>query len=157
MQVSNRKNTGQLLWKKIEKNSKATGWDSGCATNRTPCSVGFLKIHAGSFWIWKYGSCNKEVQSSKSKWIQTPKSMDAAMKMISELKAEVTILTIKLAEYKSIRGQLNTIGLMQQNELLWNKLQRYEGWFFAIAFGFIFPGKKAIFWQKFKNSQDTSS
>ena len=49
------------------------------------------------------------------------------MKMISELKAEVTILTIELAEYKSIRGQLNTIGLVQQNKLLWNKLQRYEG------------------------------
>lgn len=53
--------------------------------------------------------------------------MDATMKMISELKVEITILTIELAEYKSIHGQLNTIDLVQQNELLWNKLQRYEG------------------------------
>ena len=145
MQVSNKKIPGNFSGKKIEKNSKATEWDSGCATNRTPCSVGFLKIHAGSFWIWKYGSCNKEVQSSEAKWIQTPKSMDATMKMISELKVEITILTIELAEYKSIHGQLNTMGLVQQNELLWNKLQRYEGWFVAIAFGFIFLGTKAIF------------
>lgn len=71
--------------------------------------------------------------------------MDATMKMISELKVEITILTIELAEYKSIHGQLNTMGLVQQNELLWNKLQRYEGWFVAIAFGFIFLGTKAIF------------
>lgn len=71
--------------------------------------------------------------AAKMSYLQKPKesklqrALDAAMKMISELKAEVTILTIKLAEYKSIRGQLNTIGLEQQNELLWNKLQRYEG------------------------------
>ena len=54
------------------------------------------------------------------------KALDAAMKMISELKAKVTALTAELAEYKSVRGQLNTAGLEQQNELLRNKLHRYE-------------------------------
>lgn len=48
------------------------------------------------------------------------------MKMISELKAKVAALTAELAEYKSVRGQLNTAGLEQQNELLRNKLHRYE-------------------------------
>ena len=54
------------------------------------------------------------------------KALDAAMKMISELKAKVASLTAELAEYKSVRGQLNTAGLEQQNELLRNKLQKYE-------------------------------
>ena len=48
------------------------------------------------------------------------------MKMISELKAMVAALTAELAEYKSVRGQLNTAELEQQNGLLRNKLHRYE-------------------------------
>ena len=48
------------------------------------------------------------------------------MKMISELKAKVSALTAELAEYKSVRGQLNTAELEQQNEVLRNKLHRYE-------------------------------
>ena len=43
-----------------------------------------------------------------------------------ELKAKVASLTAELAEYKSVRSQLNTAGLEQQNELLRNKLHRYE-------------------------------
>ena len=39
---------------------------------------------------------------------------------------KVAALTAELAEYKSVRGQLNTAGLEQQNELLRNKLHRYE-------------------------------
>ena len=64
------------------------------------------------------------VQESKESKLQ--KALDAAMKMISELKAKVAALTAELAEYKSVRGQLNTAGLGQQNELLRNKLHRYE-------------------------------
>ena len=41
------------------------------------------------------------VQERKESKIQ--KTLDAAMKMISELKAKVTALTAELAEYKSIR------------------------------------------------------
>ena len=64
------------------------------------------------------------VQERKESKLQ--KALDAAMKMISELKAKVVALTAELAEYKSVRGQLNTAGLEQQNELLMNKLHRYE-------------------------------
>ena len=64
------------------------------------------------------------VQERKESKLQ--KALDAAMKMISELKAKVASLTAELAEYKSVRGQLNTAGLEQQNELLRNKLQKYE-------------------------------
>ena len=48
------------------------------------------------------------------------------MKMISELKAKVAALTAELAEYKSVRGQLRTVDLEKENELLRNKLHRYE-------------------------------
>lgn len=54
------------------------------------------------------------------------KALEAALKMVNELKTKVTALTAELAEYKSVRGQLNTAGLEQQNELLMNKLHRYE-------------------------------
>ena len=64
------------------------------------------------------------VQERKESKLQ--KALDAAMKMISVLKAKVTALTAELAEYKSVRGQLNAAGLEQQNELLRNKLHRYE-------------------------------
>ena len=64
------------------------------------------------------------VQERKESKLQ--KALNVAMKMISELKAKVAALTIELAEYKSVRGQLNTAGLEQQNELLRNKLHRYE-------------------------------
>ena len=64
------------------------------------------------------------VQERKEYKLQ--KALEAAMKVISELKAKVAALTAELAEYKSVRGQLNTAGLEQQNELLRNKLHRYE-------------------------------
>ena len=54
------------------------------------------------------------------------KALDAALKMISELKAKVAALTAELAEYKSVRGQLRTVDLEKENELLRNKLHRYE-------------------------------
>ena len=58
------------------------------------------------------------VQERKESKLQ--KALDAALKMISELKAKIAVLTSELTEYKSVRGQLNTAGLEQQNELLRN-------------------------------------
>ena len=64
------------------------------------------------------------VQERKESKLQ--KALEAAMKMITKLKAKVAALMAELAEYKSVRGQLSTAGLEQQNELLRNKLHRYE-------------------------------
>ena len=64
------------------------------------------------------------VQERKESKIQ--KTLDAAMKMISELKAKVAALTAELAEYKSIRGQLRTTELERQNSELRSKLHSYE-------------------------------
>lgn len=64
------------------------------------------------------------VQECKESKLQ--KALDAAMKMISELKAKVTALTAELAEYKSIRGQLHTADLERENSELRGKLRKYE-------------------------------
>lgn len=54
------------------------------------------------------------------------KALDAANKLIGELKAKIAALTAELSEYKSIRGKLNMAGLEQENEALRGKLRRYE-------------------------------
>ena len=64
------------------------------------------------------------VQERKESKLQ--KALDVATKMIEELKERVASLTAELAKYKSARGWLHTVGLEQQNELLQNKLRRYE-------------------------------
>ena len=64
------------------------------------------------------------VQERKESKLQ--KALDAAMKIISELKAKVTALTAELAEYKSIRGQLHTADLEKENSELRGKLRKYE-------------------------------
>ena len=51
---------------------------------------------------------------------------NAALKMISELKAKVAALTAELAEYKSVRGQLRTVDLEKENGELRGKLRKYE-------------------------------
>ena len=64
------------------------------------------------------------VQERKESKLQ--KALDAAMKMISELKAKVAALTEELAEYKSVRGQLRTADLEKENGNLRSKLRSYE-------------------------------
>ena len=64
------------------------------------------------------------VQDRKESKLQ--KALDAAMKMISELKAKVTALSAELAEYKSVRGKLHAAELEQENGALLSKLRHYE-------------------------------
>ena len=54
------------------------------------------------------------------------KALDAANKLIGELKTKVAALNAELQEYKSVRRQLNTAGLEQENVALKKKLQSYE-------------------------------
>lgn len=42
------------------------------------------------------------------------------------MKAKVAALTVELTEYKSVRGQLRTLGLEKENDNLRNKLLSYE-------------------------------
>lgn len=63
----------------------------------------------------------KEKKESK---LQT--ALDAANKLISELKSKIASLTRELSEYKSVRGKLHTAGLEQENEVLRGKLRSYE-------------------------------
>ena len=64
------------------------------------------------------------VQEHKESKLQ--KALDAAMKMISKLKAKVAALTAELAEYKSVRGQLRTAELEKENSELRSKIRKYE-------------------------------
>ena len=54
------------------------------------------------------------------------KALDAANKLIAELKAKIASLTKELSEYKSARGKLQAAGLEQENEALRSKLRSYE-------------------------------
>lgn len=64
------------------------------------------------------------VQERKESKLQ--KALEAALKMVNELKAKVTALTTELAEYKSVRGQLRTSDLEKENSELRGKLRKYE-------------------------------
>ena len=64
------------------------------------------------------------IQDRKESKLQ--KALEAAMKMITKLKAKVAALTAELAEYKSVRGQLRIADLEQENGNLRSKLRSYE-------------------------------
>lgn len=69
----------------------------------------------------------KKFAAQEKKEHRLQKMLDAANRVISELKAKVSELTAELAEYKSVRKQLSTAGLEQENEALRSKLRSYEG------------------------------
>ena len=52
--------------------------------------------------------------------------LNAANKLIAELKKKIFELTAELNEYKSVRKQLNSLSLEQENKELKDKLKRYE-------------------------------
>lgn len=75
----------------------------------------------------------KKHVTQEKKESKLQKALDAANKMIAELKNTVSDLTKKLsaatkelAEYKSVRGQLRTAELEQENERLRSRLRTYE-------------------------------
>jgi hypothetical protein len=68
----------------------------------------------------------KKYITQEKKESRLQKALDAAYKLITDLKAKVFELTAELAEYKSIRKKLSTAGLEQENEALRCKLHTYE-------------------------------
>ena len=68
----------------------------------------------------------KKYCTQEHKAIGFKKALDAANKLIGELKTKVTALNAELQGYKSVRRQLNTAGLEQENTALKKKLQSYE-------------------------------
>ncbi len=85
----------------------------------------------------------KKYAAQEKKESKLQKALDAACKLISELKAQVASLTDELFEYKSVRGKLHTMALEQENDRLRNKLRTYEDvisrnnlWhFFGVSYG----------------------
>ena len=75
----------------------------------------------------------KKYVAQEKKESKLQKALDAANKMIIELKNTIADLTRKLsaatkelAEYKSVRGQLRTADLEQENDRLRSRLRTYE-------------------------------
>lgn len=68
----------------------------------------------------------KKYITQEKKASKLQKALDAANKLISELKTKITSLTKELSEYKSIHGMLHTAGLEQENEALKGRLRSYE-------------------------------
>lgn len=64
------------------------------------------------------------VQEKRESKLQ--KALDAAHKLIGELKAQVAALTAELSKYKSVRSKLNSVSLEQENEELRSEVRRYE-------------------------------
>lgn len=75
----------------------------------------------------------KKYVAQEKKESKLQKALDAANKMIAELKNTIADLTRKLsaatkelAEYKPVRGQLRTADLEQENDRLRSRLRTYE-------------------------------
>lgn len=64
------------------------------------------------------------VQERKESKLQ--KALDAALKLIEELKEKVAALTAELSSYKSIRSRFHVTNLRHENEVLRSKVRRYE-------------------------------
>ena len=68
----------------------------------------------------------KKYYAQEKRESKLQKMLDAANKLISELKAQIASLTEELFKYKSVRNKLNSIGLERENEELRRKTRRYE-------------------------------
>ena len=75
----------------------------------------------------------KKYVAQEKKEHKLQKALDAANKIIAELKNTIADLTRKLAaatkelaEYKSVRNKLNAANVEQENERLRNRLRTYE-------------------------------
>lgn len=71
------------------------------------------------------------------------KMLDAANKVIVELKAKISELTAKLAEYRSIRRKLHPDGLEAENEQLRSKIRSYEAAIERNNLWHLFIGKRS--------------
>lgn len=68
----------------------------------------------------------KKYITHEKKESKLQKALEAANKLIAELKNKVASLSKELSEHKSIRGKLNAAGLEQENEALRGKFRNYE-------------------------------
>ena len=76
----------------------------------------------------------KKYYAQEKRESKLQKALDAAYKLIDELKlqikslkAQVASMNEELFKYKSVRSKQNTVSLEQENEELRSKVRRYEG------------------------------
>lgn len=68
----------------------------------------------------------KKYYAQEKRESKLQKALDAAHKLIGELKAQVASLTTELSKYKSVRNRLSSVNLEQENERLRSKVCTYE-------------------------------
>ena len=86
----------------------------------------------------------KKYCTQEHKAVGFKKALDAANKLIGELKTKVAALNAELQEYKSVRRQLSTVGLEQENIVLKKKLQSYEAEIERNKLWYLFERPKAM-------------
>lgn len=114
------------LKKKIEKIQKQQAAVQGVEQIGAHAFPFFSKVMLDRLEYENLVAAAKKFYVQERKESKLQKALDAAIKMISELKAKVTALTAELAEYKSVRGQLYTADLEKENGNLLSKLRSYE-------------------------------
>ena len=116
-----------LLEKKIEKFQKqqiAVQSVEQIEAKPVPLSSSKVMLERSEYEMLATAAKKYITQEKRESKLQ--KALDAANKLISELKTKIASLTRELSEYKSIRGKLHTAGLEQENEALRGKLRSYE-------------------------------
>lgn len=68
----------------------------------------------------------KKYIAQEKKESKLQKALDAAYKVIADLKSQISNLTQELTKYKSVRNRLNTANVEQENERLRSRIRTYE-------------------------------
>lgn len=115
------------LEKKIEKFQKQQiAVQSVEQIEAKPIPLSASKVMLGRSEYETLTAAVKKYITQEKKESKLQKALDAANKLISELKAKIASLTRELSEYKSVRGKFHAAGLEQENEVLRGKLRSYE-------------------------------
>lgn len=115
------------LDKKIEKvRQQKVDIESIDKIEAKPMTLSPTKVSIDKSEYETLASAAKKYYAQEKRESKLQKMLDAANKLISELKAQIASLTDELFKYKSVRNKLNSIGLERENEELRRKTRQYE-------------------------------
>ena len=115
------------LDKKIEKvKQKKVDIESIDKIEAKPIMFSASRVSLGKSEYETLATAAKKYYAQEKRESKLQKALDAAHKLISELKTQVASLTTELSKYKSVCSKLNSISLEQENEELRSKVRQYE-------------------------------
>ena len=115
------------LDKKIEKvKQKKVDIESIDKIEAKPIMLSASRVSLGKSEYETLATAAKKYYAQEKRESKLQKALDAAHKLISELKTQVASLTTELSKYKSVCSKLNSISLEQENEELRSKVRQYE-------------------------------